>query len=79
MIRKQMEKRRLRNEDVARKLHISIGYVNHLKYEGIAACFSPGLVAKVVKLFDLPPRKARRLAEAHNKRVDRYRKGLRAA
>lgn len=79
MVRKHMEKRRIDEEALAKRLKISIGYVKHLEYEGIAASFSDGLMTRVIKVLGLPPRKAQELAAAHNRRVTRYRKGLKAA
>lgn len=72
MIRNHREKRRLKAEELARKLNISAHYVRHLETECPSAKFSEGLMERVVKTLRLPRRKALSLADAHNRRVKRY-------
>lgn len=76
MIRKYREKKALKRETLARKLKVSLYYVQHLETEHLAAVFSEGLMNRVVETLGLPPRKTHALAIAHNRRVKRYRRNL---
>ncbi len=79
MIREKRLEKRLKEEQLARKLKISTHYVRHLENECKAAIFTDSLMTRVVQVLDLPIRKVMSLAETHNRRVRRYRTSLKAA
>lgn len=74
MIKNQRQKRELKQADVARKLKISVSYIQQLEYEGLGAVFSETLMLRVVKFLRLPRDKVLALTRAHNRRAARYRR-----